>query len=79
MISVPQVNDLFQMSKDGSPYLENFIPTDLDSKGNFEGVQLMFAGSESADQAAANMEKEMERIRTIQPDLIDNFKEWAGN
>ena len=36
------------MSKDGSPYLENFIPTDLDSKGNFEGVQLMFAGSESA-------------------------------
>jgi raffinose/stachyose/melibiose transport system substrate-binding protein len=79
LISVPQVNDLFQMSKDGSPYLENFIPTDLDSKGNFEGVQLMFAGSESADQAAANMEKEMERIRTIQPDLINNFKEWAGN
>jgi raffinose/stachyose/melibiose transport system substrate-binding protein len=79
LISVPQVNDLFQMAKDGSPYLENFIPTDLDSKGNFEGVQLMFAGSESADQAAANMEKEMERIRTIQPDLINNFKEWAGN
>jgi len=78
-ITVPQVKDLFDMSKDGSPYLENFIPTDLDSKGNFEGVQLMFAGSESAQEAAANMEKEMDRIRTIQPDLIDNFKEWAGN
>jgi len=25
------------------------------------------------------MEKEMARIRTIQPDLIDNFKEWAAN
>ena len=47
--------------------------------GNFEGVQLMFAGSESAQEAAANMEKEMDRIRTIQPDLIDNFKEWAAN
>ena len=79
LITVPQVKDLFDMSKDGSPYLENFIPTDLDSKGNFEGVQLMFAGSESADEAAANMEKEMARIRTIQPDLIDNFKEWAAN
>jgi len=79
MITVPQVKDLFDMSKDGSPYLENFIPTDLDSKGNFEGVQLMFAGSESAQEAAANMEKEMDRIRTIQPDLIDNFKEWAAN
>ena len=78
-ITVPQVKDLFDMSKDGSPYLENFIPTDLDSKGNFEGVQLMFAGSESAQEAAANMEKEMDRIRTIQPDLIDNFKEWAAN
>jgi raffinose/stachyose/melibiose transport system substrate-binding protein len=78
-ITVPQVKDLFEMSKDGSPYLENFIPTDLDSKGNFEGVQLMFAGSESADEAASNMEKEMDRIRTIQPDLIDNFKEWAAN
>jgi len=79
LITVPQVKDLFDMSKDGSPYLENFIPTDLDSKGNFEGVQLMFAGSESAQEAAANMEKEMDRIRTIQPDLIDNFKEWAAN
>ena len=78
-ITVPQVKDLFDMSKDGSPYLENFIPTDLDSKGNFEGVQLMFAGSETAQQAAENMEKEMARIRTIQPDLIDNFKEWAAN
>jgi ABC-type glycerol-3-phosphate transport system substrate-binding protein len=78
-ITVPQVKDLFDMSKDGSPYLENFIPTDLDSKGNFEGVQLMFAGSESAQEAAENMEKEMDRIRTIQPDLIDNFKEWAAN
>ena len=79
LITVPQVKDLFDMSKDGSPYLENFIPTDLDSKGNFEGVQLMFAGSETAQQAAENMEKEMARIRTIQPDLIDNFKEWAAN
>ena len=70
---------LFDLSKDGSPYLENFIPPELDAKGNFEGVQLMFAGSESAQEAAANMEKEMDRIRTIQPDLIDNFKEWAAN
>ena len=40
----------------GAPYLENFIPTDLDSKANFGGVQLMFAGKATAAQAAATME-----------------------
>jgi hypothetical protein len=24
------------------------------------------------------MESDMERIRTIQPDLIDDFKKWTG-
>ena len=33
------------MSKDGLPYLENFIPTDLDAKGNFEGVHPDFAAA----------------------------------
>ncbi len=78
LIDVPQLKQLFDMVKDGSPYLENFIPTDLDAKANFGGVQLMFAGKETAAQAAQNTEKEMERIRTIQPDLIDNFKKWVG-
>jgi hypothetical protein len=37
----------------------------------------MFAGTKTADEAAADMETEMQRIRTIQPDLIDNFNKWA--
>ena len=75
---MPQVKQLYQYSQNGAPYLENFIPTDLDSKANFGGVQLMFAGKESAAQAAATMESDMARIRTIEPDLISNFKKWTG-
>jgi raffinose/stachyose/melibiose transport system substrate-binding protein len=78
LIDVAQVKQLFDMVKDGSPYLENFIPTDLDAKANFGGVQLMFAGKTTPEQAAATMESDMARIRLIQPELIDNFKKWAG-
>jgi raffinose/stachyose/melibiose transport system substrate-binding protein len=77
-IDVPQVKQLYDYSQNGAPYLENFIPTDLDSKANFGGVQLMFAGKETAAQAAAAMESDMARIRTIEPDLIENFKKWTG-
>jgi multiple sugar transport system substrate-binding protein len=77
-IDVPQVKRLYALSQNGAPYLENFIPTDLDSKANFGGVQLMFAGKTTAQQAAQTMESDMERIRTIQPDLIDDFKKWTG-
>jgi ABC-type glycerol-3-phosphate transport system substrate-binding protein len=76
-IDVAQVKTLFDMVQQGAPYLENFIPPDLDGKSVFGGVQLMFAGTKTADEAAADMETEMQRIRTIQPDLIDTFNKWA--
>ena len=38
------MKQLYHYLQNGAPYLENFIPTDLDSKANFGGVQLMFAG-----------------------------------
>ncbi|HYX85101.1 MAG TPA: extracellular solute-binding protein, partial [Gaiellales bacterium] len=78
LITVPQVKQLFDYAQNGAPYLENFIPTDLDAKANFGEVQLMFAGKATAQQAAETTESDMARIRTIDPDLIDNFKQWAG-
>ena len=77
-ITVPQVKQLYQYMLDGAPYLENFIPTDLDAKANFGGVQLMFAGKTTPQKAAQTTEDDMARIRTIDPDLINNFKIWAN-
>ncbi len=76
-ITVPQVKQLYQYMLHGAPYLENFIPTDLDTKANFGGVQLMFAGKTTPAQAAQTTETDMARIRLIDPDLIANFKKWA--
>ena len=79
LIDIPQIKQLFDFAKNGGPALENFIPIDLDSTSNFGEVQLMFAGKATAEQAAQASETEMKRIRTLQPDLIDHFKQWAGS
>ena len=61
---VPQVKQLFDMSKDGVPYLENFIPTDLDSKGNFGGRAAdVRRQDDAARRRPRTMEIDMARIR----------------
>ena len=72
------VKQLYQYMLDGAPYLENFIPTDLDAKANFGGEQPTFAGKTTPQKAAQTTEDDMARIRTIDPDLINNFKIWAN-
>ena len=78
LITIPQIKQLFTMAKAGGPYLENFIPFELDQKGNFNGVQLLLAGKMTATQAAAAMESNMARIRLTKPKEIDNFKAWSA-
>ncbi len=76
VVTVPQIKQLFALAKKGGPYLENFIPTDLDAKANFANAQLIFAGKLTGKQAADDTEKKMARIRLLQPKLIANFKKW---
>jgi multiple sugar transport system substrate-binding protein len=78
LITIPQIKQLFTMAKAGGPYLENFIPFELDQKGNFNGVQLVLAGKMTAAQAAAAMESNMARIRLTKPKEIANFKAWGA-
>jgi raffinose/stachyose/melibiose transport system substrate-binding protein len=78
LIKIPQIKQLFTMAKAGGPYLENFIPAELDSTGNFQGVQNLLAGKWTPTQAAAAMESEMARIRLTNPKEIANFKAWGA-
>jgi hypothetical protein len=57
--------------------LENFIPTELDSKANFAESQLLLGGSIDAKEAAAATEKIAQRIRLTQRKQMANFKIWA--
>jgi raffinose/stachyose/melibiose transport system substrate-binding protein len=79
LITLPQQKALFAMLKHGAPYLENFIPTELDSKANFGEAQLLLGGSIDAQQAAAETEKIAQRIRLTQRATIGNFKTWASS
>jgi len=78
-ITLPQQRVLFNLVRGGSPYLENFIPTELDSKANFAQAQLVLGGNADAKQAAQATEKVAQRIRLTQRKLISNFKLWAAS
>jgi raffinose/stachyose/melibiose transport system substrate-binding protein len=77
LIKLPQQKILFNLVKNGAPYLENFIPTELDSKANFGESQLLLGGSIDAKEAAAATEKIAQRIRLTQRKQMANFKTWA--
>jgi raffinose/stachyose/melibiose transport system substrate-binding protein len=77
-ITLPQQTVLFNLVRSGSPYLENFIPTELDSKANFGQAQLLLGGNTDAKGAARATEKIAQRIRVTQRKLIANFKKWSA-
>jgi raffinose/stachyose/melibiose transport system substrate-binding protein len=77
LIKLPQQKVLFGLVKRGAPYLENFIPSELDSKANFAQAQLLLAGKTDAKKAAAATEQIAARIRRTNRDLIANFAVWA--
>ena len=70
---------LFNLVKNGSPYLENYIPPELDAKAFFAQSQLVLGGSTSAAKAAAATEKVAQRIRLTQRKQMANFKTWSAS
>jgi multiple sugar transport system substrate-binding protein len=75
-VTDPTKKQLFQMALDGAPYLENYIPAALDSNAVFTNVQLVLKGTRTADQAAADMQTQVERLRRTDRSLVKNFEAW---
>ncbi len=79
LITLPQQKVLFGLVRSGAPYLENFIPPELDGKAMFGQSQLLLGGNTTAAKAAAETEKIAKRIRLTQRKLIANFDKWAAS
>jgi raffinose/stachyose/melibiose transport system substrate-binding protein len=77
-VTDPTKKRLFDLALDGSPYIENYIPVELDSNAVFTNVQLVLQGARTGTQAAADMQAQMERLRTKDRSLAKNFQAWAG-
>jgi len=77
-VTDPTKKQLFDMALQGSPYIENYIPVELDSNAVFTNVQLVLQGSRSGKEAAADMQQQMDRLRTKDRSLAKNFEAWAG-
>jgi multiple sugar transport system substrate-binding protein len=78
-VTDPIKQKLFASGTGGVPYLENFIPAQLDSDAVFKNVQLVLQGSEDAAAAAADMQATAERLRKTDRKLVDNFTNWAAS
>jgi ABC-type glycerol-3-phosphate transport system substrate-binding protein len=76
-ITLPQQRQVFDLLLDGAPYLENYIPTELDSQANFAHSQLVLAGSEDAQKAAEATQNVANRIRITKRSIVKNFGAWA--
>lgn len=75
----PIKKQLFASGGDGVPYLENFIPAQLDTDAVFKNVQLVLKGSVTGAQAAVDMQATAERLRKTDRKLVDNFTAWAAS
>lgn len=76
-VESPSTKALFESAIAGAPYLENFIPAQLDAEAVFKNVQLILKGSVTAEAAAADMQAQMERLRKTDRKLVDNFTAWS--
>jgi multiple sugar transport system substrate-binding protein len=73
----PVKKALFQSALPGGPYLENFIPAQLDTDAVFTNVQLVLNGTKTGKAAAADMQALMERLRKTDRNLVKNFTAWS--
>lgn len=78
-VTDPIKKSLFQAGQAGVPYLENFIPAQLDTDAVFKNVQLVLQGSSTGKAAAEDMQATAERLRRTDRELMSNFKDWAGS
>jgi multiple sugar transport system substrate-binding protein len=76
-ITVPQLKQIYQDTKQFSAYLENFIPSQLDSDAMMKEAQLVLGGNATAQQAASATEGLANRLRLTQPQETANFQKWA--
>jgi raffinose/stachyose/melibiose transport system substrate-binding protein len=76
-VKSPSTKALFQSALNGAPYLENFIPAQLDTDAIFKNVQLILKGTITPVQAAQDTQALMERIRKTDRKVVANFTAWA--
>ena len=65
-----------QLLNNSIPYAEIFIPAMVDSEGMYAATQMIFSGS-TPEEAAQYMEDTADKWRTMDPDGVENFKNWA--
>lgn len=67
-----------QIKTNPGPWLEDWIPTQMDSEANFSGCQGLFAGQSAADQVKRTRDV-LEKWRRQSPELRKAYRKWIGD
>ena len=59
-------------------WAQNYAPPQVDSQGLQPAAQGVLAGTSTAKQAAAAIQKAIDAWRTQQPKDLAAYKKWAG-
>lgn len=62
---------------DSVPWAEIYIPVQVDEEGVWSAAQMIFSGS-TPDEAAAKIEETAEKWRSIDPEGVEDFTDWAS-
>jgi hypothetical protein len=78
LITQPLQQKIFKWdSTISGPELENFIPDMLDNDANMTGAQVLFSGNDTPAQLAQLSEATIEKWRSQNPDMLNNFLIWS--
>lgn len=66
------------MLEDSTIYPSLYIPSMVNSQGNYAAAQMVLSGK-TAQEAAEHIEKTAEEWRQMSPDEYDNFVKWSKN
>lgn len=78
-VSAPQQKELVRLTEGDPPGMEDFIPTELDFKSVYGGVQRLFAGEITGPEGAQAMEDQAQRLRRVARPLFEDYLTWANS
>ncbi len=76
-VSAPQQQELVRLTEGDPPAMEDYIPTELDFRSVYGGVQQLFAGEIDGEEGAATMAAEADRLQTVARGLMKDYAQWA--
>lgn len=77
VVELPQLLAFFSLLSDGGPWMEDYVPVEIDIDAHYGFPPLVLSGDMSAQDAAQQTEDIAVRVRGSSPELMGYYDLWA--